>query len=158
MSCPLQVVHSSYIKSMFAKSGSNQIDPEKVQVMQQREECRGFDFEGIVARKSAEFTIIDLVQMLMAPAVEMRDPVKYLQSKGPADMERINVPFLVLNSWNDSFQDPGDLPVGIANANPNVIHVVTRLGAHCFVLFFFLCFPFSDISVSISSVTVFVSS
>lgn len=131
-----EVVHSSYIKSLFAKtdSKSNEVDPEKVQAMQREEGCEAFDFEEIVSRKSAECLIIDVVRMMMAPAVKgpaSQCPVKYLQSKGPADMERINVPFLVMNSWNDSFQDPDDLPIGIANSNPNVIHLVTRLGAHC---------------------------
>merc|ERR1719333_2042565 len=68
---------------------------------------------------------------MMAPAVNMKDRDNYLQSRGPTDIERINVPMLVLNSWNDFFQDPADCPIGIANASPNVIHLVTRMGAHC---------------------------
>ena len=47
------------------------------------------------------------------------------------DMDQVDVPFLVFNSWNDGFQDTPDIPIGIANANPNVIHLVTKLGAHC---------------------------
>ena len=136
-----EVVHSSYLRSLFAIDGTITspsspvtVDVEKVKAMQRRMESEGvygFDFEDIVSRKSAECLIIEVVEMMMAPAVGMSDPVKYLQSVGPSDMQRINVPMLVFNSWNDSFQDPADLPIGIANANPNVIHLVTRLGAHC---------------------------
>ena len=43
----------------------------------------------------------------------------------------MSVPFLVFNSWNDGFQDPNDNPIGIANANENIFHVITRLGCHC---------------------------
>ena len=49
----------------------------------------------------------------------------------PDDIERVDVPTLVLNSWNDGFQDPADMPLGIANVNPNIFHCITRLGAHC---------------------------
>ncbi len=136
-----EVVHSSYLRSLFAVDGTATtptsavtVDMEKVDAMQQKVESEGvegFDFGDIVGRKSAECMIIDVVRMMMAPAVGIADPVKYLQSVGPSDMARINVPMLVFNSWNDSFQDPLDLPIGIANANPNVIHLVTRLGAHC---------------------------
>eukprot|EP01084_Bolivina_argentea_P291087 500239_1 len=55
----------------------------------------------------------------------------YLHSVAPNDIQYINVPLLVLNSWNDGFQDPADMPIGIANINPNIFHCITRLGAHC---------------------------
>jgi len=126
-----EVVHASYVKSLFGKD-SAEIDEEKVAHWQQKEnDCKGFDFAKIASVKSEDCEILDVVKMMMCPAAGHDDAVSYLHSVGPRDLSYVNVPTLVLNSWNDGFQDPADVPVGIANVNPYVFHCVTRLGAHC---------------------------
>eukprot|EP01084_Bolivina_argentea_P148109 259017_1 len=102
-----EVVHSNYCKSLGSASAA------------------------AVAVESSECEIIDVIENMMAPARGHRNHANYLHSAGPCDIERIEVPMLVINSWNDGFQDPSDMPIGIANLNPNIFHCVTRLGAHC---------------------------
>lgn len=38
---------------------------------------------------------------------------------------------LCLDTWNDGFRQTSFMPFGVANINPNIIHVVTKMGAHC---------------------------
>jgi len=129
-----EVVHSSYIKSLLTeddcKSNEASIDPEKV-ASWQKIAGDGYDFDKIASIKSAECEIIEVVKELMCPTVGMKDEEAYLHSVSPDDIAGIDVPTLVFNSWNDGFQDPMDMPLGIANVNPNIFHCITRLGAHC---------------------------
>eukprot|EP00486_Rosalina_sp_Unknown_P016490 CAMPEP_0201594112 /NCGR_PEP_ID=MMETSP0190_2-20130828/191523_1 /ASSEMBLY_ACC=CAM_ASM_000263 /TAXON_ID=37353 /ORGANISM="Rosalina sp." /LENGTH=370 /DNA_ID=CAMNT_0048053587 /DNA_START=643 /DNA_END=1756 /DNA_ORIENTATION=+ len=121
-----EVVHSSYVKSLLSdddcksKGDEGTIDPEKVALWRKVAGDDGFNFDKIASIKSAECEIIHAVKEIMCPAVGMTDAEAYLHSVSPDDIDRINVPTLVFNSWNDGFQDPMDMPIGIANINPNI--------------------------------------
>merc|ERR1712228_201453 len=127
-----EVVHSNYVKSLFAKDlNDTSIDYEKIKLLQKKTECKAFNFAKIASMKSSDCEILDVVKDVISPAANCEDYINYLHSVGPADIEQVNVPFLVMSSWNDGFQDTPDICIGVANANPNVFHLVTKLGAHC---------------------------
>eukprot|EP00485_Elphidium_margaritaceum_P002641 CAMPEP_0202695266 /NCGR_PEP_ID=MMETSP1385-20130828/8905_1 /ASSEMBLY_ACC=CAM_ASM_000861 /TAXON_ID=933848 /ORGANISM="Elphidium margaritaceum" /LENGTH=622 /DNA_ID=CAMNT_0049351265 /DNA_START=36 /DNA_END=1904 /DNA_ORIENTATION=- len=135
-----EVVHDTYVKSLFMKNTTSEsddaaaariIDSEKVDAWKRKTQCDGLDFDRIAAMKSADCEILDVVKAMMGPIAGHDDAVTYLHASGPEDISRVNVPLLVFNTWNDGFQDPFDNPVGIANVNPYVMHCVTKGGTHC---------------------------
>ena len=116
-----EVVHSNYMKCLDLIKQNRFNDNNDI------------DYDKVIGIKSSECEIVEIVSNFMCPMSNdcNINTNEYLHSVGPNDISLINVPFLVFNSWNDGFQDPNDMPIGIANINQNIFHCITRLGAHC---------------------------
>ena len=76
-----EVVHSSYVKSLFSKDFSAEgIDYEKIKELQKNAECKSFNFAKIASMKSADCEILDVVKDVMSPAKSHGDYMNYLHS------------------------------------------------------------------------------
>ena len=68
----------------------------------------------------------------VSPCYGFNDDIDgYLNWAKPGDLENINAPFLILDTFNDFMRNPEHICCDFSDRNENVIHVINRRGAHC---------------------------